>query len=294
MRRGGPGSAADVAATATAEVARLVQPTNRARRDALLAVLDAHGLTADVRPFTRPDAAAGASTSGSVEPRDGANVVVSLGNGDGRIIVVGAHYDAMRLADGRLSGAVVDNAANVIALVQVADSLRRRPLRHRVQLVFFDMEEQGLHGSRAFVAAADTARLAAMLNLDVGGTGEALLFAPAAGPTALVAAVRATCGDRRLVCVDFPQLPPGDDLSFRRAGVPTVTLAVVPRTDAYQFWLMTAGGSDAGLRPGYAPHTLRTIHTPADALAQLHEPAVALAATAVLDLVLRLDRTLPR
>ena len=70
--------------------------TNEARFDALTSMLRNRGLTFAVEPFTieKPIGR---------EPRtEGRNVVVTIGEG-ADVIVIGAHYDAVRLADGSLS-----------------------------------------------------------------------------------------------------------------------------------------------------------------------------------------------
>src|SRR4051812_3322747 len=76
---------------------------NDQRFDAVGAMLRARNLAFTVEPFTLE------KPLGS-EPRTrGRNIVLSLGDGPGHI-VVGAHYDAVRLADRSLSPGAVDNA----------------------------------------------------------------------------------------------------------------------------------------------------------------------------------------
>ena len=66
-------------------------------------------------------------------------------------IVVGAHYDAVRLPDGTLSRGAVDNAASSVILVRLAEALRTVDLPRQVKLIWFDMEELGLIGSRRYL-----------------------------------------------------------------------------------------------------------------------------------------------
>lgn len=110
------------------------------------------------------------------EPRtEGRNLIVTIGQGV-ESVVVGAHYDAVRLSDGTLSRGAVDNAASSVVLLHLAEALKSDQLPRQIKLVWFDMEELGLVGSRRYIAAYGTAGLTAMLNLDVNGYGDAILY----------------------------------------------------------------------------------------------------------------------
>ena len=59
-------------------------------------------------------------------------------------IIIGAHYDAVHVAPG-----ADDNASGVAALVELAYFLKKTPeLNCDVEIVFYDLEEDGLLGSR--------------------------------------------------------------------------------------------------------------------------------------------------
>src|SRR5262245_4790938 len=93
-----------------------VADSNQARFEALSRILRERNVTFEVQPFTIEKPI-------GKEPRtDGRNVVASFGDGP-QEIVVGAHYDAARLADGSLSRGAVDNAASTIILVRLAERL---------------------------------------------------------------------------------------------------------------------------------------------------------------------------
>ena len=100
------------------------------------------------------------------------------------------------------------------------------------------------------------------------------------------------CAEASIHCVEFPQYPPSDDRSFQAAGLPNISLAVVPQAEAHQLWLMLNAGDDSGLRQGFAPSILRIIHTPEDTPDRLDPAAMTLAYNAVAQLVLRLDAAL--
>ena len=233
--------------------------TNEARFDALTALLRARNLQFTVERFTI-DKARGS------EPRtEGRNVVVTLGKGTEQI-VVGAHYDAARLPDGTLSRGAVDNAASSVMLVRLAEALRTQTLPRQVRIVWFDMEELGLIGSARFVEAHASDRIAGMLNFDVNAYGDTILFGPSERTegAALRRTLGRTCLAEEVQCVAFPQMPPGDDRSFVKAGVPTLSIAFLPAVEVHQLWLMMNAGSASGLAPGHAPAILQTLHTAAD------------------------------
>jgi acetylornithine deacetylase/succinyl-diaminopimelate desuccinylase-like protein len=227
----------------TADVTRLAgQQTNEARFDALTGLLNERKIPFTVERFAL-DKPVGR------EPRvEGRNVVASFGEGAEHVIV-GAHYDAARLPDGSLSAGAVDNAASSVLLVHLAERLRAQPPRTRITLVWFDMEELGLIGSRRYVQAHASDHLAAMLNLDINAYGDTILFGPStrAESAQLRRRLLETCAAENVPCVAFPQMPPGDDRSFVQHGTPTLSLATVSAVEAHQVWLMMNAGPGSGL-----------------------------------------------
>jgi Zn-dependent M28 family amino/carboxypeptidase len=267
-----------------ADLGKLRSDSNAGRLQALRELLTARGIPFEVQTFT--------SDGG-----EGHNLAAVFGAG-GREIVVGAHYDAVKLKDGTLSRGMVDDGAGVIALVRLAEALRGRPLRHRVRVVFFDQEELGLLGSKAFVAAlkpADVAAVAANVNVDIVAYGDTLVFGGGKGEAndPLVRALLRVCAARRLACLEFsPHFPAGDDRSFNAAGIPNVSIGFVPAADAHQLWLLLNGGKDSGLREGFVPDTLHNMHSPEDTLEKVDPATIDRTAGLLQDLVLELDSTL--
>jgi Peptidase family M28 len=244
--------------------------TNEARFDAVTALLEARALPFTVEPFTIEKPV-------GREPRtEGRNIVVTLGQGAGEV-VIGAHYDAARLPDGTLSRGAVDNAASSVLLVRLAELLRSKTLPLRIRVVWFDMEELGLVGSARFVKQHATERIDAMLNFDVNGYGDTILFGPSerSDNAGLRRALVETCAAEDVACVGFAQMPPGDDRSFVGAGIPTLSLAILPAAEAHQLWLMMNAGANSGLAEGTMPAVLRTLHTPADTIDKVSGEAIA-------------------
>lgn len=247
-----------------------VAATNPARFDALTAMLRARNLAFTVERFTIDKPI-------DSEPRtDGRNVVVTLGEGSS-MIVVGAHYDAERLPDGTLSRGAVDNAASSVILVRLAEMLRAEALPMQIKVIWFDMEELGLIGSQKYLEAHRTKPIAAMFNFDVNGYGDTVLFGPSDRKenAGVRRTLLQTCAAEGRSCIAFPQMPPGDERPFAAAGIPTLSIAVLPAVEAHQTWLLVNGGRSSGLAEGFLPAILRTIHTADDTAAKVDGEAMA-------------------
>ena len=265
------------------DLARFEQPSNEARFDALSGMLKARGIPFEVEPFT-------------IEPRktelrtEGRNVVITI-RGREPEIVIGAHYDAVRMQDGTLSKGAVDNAASVLILVRLAETWQKTRPANQVRIVFFDMEELGLLGSARYAQDHRDRKTRAMVNLDVNAFGDTLIFGPRSTANDVVfQAMRATCVEVVRACVEFPTMPPSDDLSFQKAGIPTLSIAAMPELQAHQVLLLVNGGKESGFPEGFRPEVLRTIHTAADTPSLAEPRAMAQAYRAVLSLIGRLDR----
>jgi hypothetical protein len=273
-----------------ADVARMDVDSNEGRREVLESILARSGVQFERQSVLVEPGPENART-------EGANLVVTLGRG-GTDIVVGAHYDAARLADGSLSRGAVDNAASSIVLTRLASTLASASvegaeLRHRVHVVFFDMEEIGLLGSRRFVEAHEHA-IEAAVNMDVNGYGDHVFFGPTAPPgnQHLHRVLAETCVAEEIPCQPFPQYPASDYISFQRAGIPNVSLSVLPSVETHQLWLFLNSERRGVFAPGFLPRVFGVIHTPADAPDLVEPDAMELAYRAVLSLVRSLDAAL--
>ena len=182
-------------------------------------------------------------------PHPGVNLVGSLaGDGAaGRFIVVSAHYDHLGIRNGQIYNGADDDASGAVGLLALARALRGHPLRHTLLFVEFDAEEEGLRGSRAFVAdpPVPLARIALDLNLDmvsrtagvlwVAGAHETPTLRPILEEVAALAPVALRLGH------DRPEAPEGDDWteqgdhgSFHDAGIPFVYLGVEDHPDYHR------------------------------------------------------------
>ena len=91
-----------------------------------------------------------------------------------RYLVLSAHYDHLGIRRGEIYNGADDNASGTAALLTIAEALcRKRPL-HSVILAWFDGEEAGLLGSKAFLAESPVPKGSLLLevNLDMVGHSE--------------------------------------------------------------------------------------------------------------------------
>lgn len=105
--------------------------------------------------------------------RSSQNVIASAPGSSGQYVVLGAHYDTYY---GRptLQG-LDDNGSGAAVLTEIARNLGGIELENGLEVVGFGAEEEGLRGSRAYVAAlSDEQRsnLLGMINLDSLITGD--------------------------------------------------------------------------------------------------------------------------
>jgi hypothetical protein len=94
----------------------------------------------------RPDSTGDSSRP---EPHVWRNIIVELRGTElaNEILVLGAHFDAVPRTPG-----ADDNGTGTAALLEIARVLKDQPRRRTLHLVFFNLEEVGLVGSKRYVA----------------------------------------------------------------------------------------------------------------------------------------------
>jgi aminopeptidase S len=248
------------------------------RRRAITSALRAAGLVAEERPFTESDG------------RSGVNVQVTLPGAGGKTVLVGAHYDRVRVGRG-----VVDNGASCAVLIEVLARLKADPPRQlNVVAVFFDLEEVGLVGSRAWFRERREAGQAVpdyAINMDIFAYGDTI-YATASHPEgSLASGARNAATTSGLGFRVFPraEYPASDHHTMMDAGVETLGLALVTggEIDAITMLMRPGGG-----RGGSPPRVLTLIHSPNDTEAEARPDDIARGRTAVETLVRQLDRAL--
>ncbi len=157
-------------------------------------------------------------------------------------LVVGAHYDHLGVQGADTYPGADDNASGVALLLEVARTLNRAfTPRRPIMFVAFSGEEQGLLGSRAFVATppAPTTRqsLFAMINLDSVGRLEGRPLQVFGSESAyewpfMAQGIGFTIG----VASQFPaqSIAGSDHVSFLEAGIPAIHLFSGLHTDYHR------------------------------------------------------------
>lgn len=242
----------DVQAIADADAAE-------GRRAAIQQRLDAIGVEWRADPF-------------EAKPHRGTNLLAEVaGDADDPLLLLGAHWDQVSKGDG-----ATDNASGSAVVLALARRLKERPLaHHRLAVAFWDLEEKGLLGAKAYVANGG-AQPALYVNFDVFGWGNTLwMMTPDAdGPLARASAATTAANGLKLSAGE--RYPPTDHLAFLTAGWPAVSYSLVgddeiaPILDAYD-----------GKKLPTQPRLMRVIHTDSDTLAQIDADAATRALDAV-------------
>jgi hypothetical protein len=108
---------------------------------------------------------------------DATNLVAMLPGTTDRqsFVLVCAHYDHLGVRGGETYPGADDNASGVAAMLAIARWFTAHPPRRSLLFAAFDGEEEGLRGSRYFVAnpPVELKRISAVVNMDMVGRGDA-------------------------------------------------------------------------------------------------------------------------
>jgi Zn-dependent M28 family amino/carboxypeptidase len=158
-------------------------------------------------------------------------------------IVVGAHYDTVQNSPG-----ADDNASAVAALIELAHLLKETPqLNCDVELVFYDLEEAGLYGSRyhAKTLKKQKANVVCMLCMDCVGfysdeensqnypvSGMSLLYGTKGDSLAMVGRAQ----DTKLLTEAYKAFQQATTLKLVPFPAPKGPDIVLSRSDHAPFW----------------------------------------------------------
>ncbi|HTO41482.1 MAG TPA: M20/M25/M40 family metallo-hydrolase [Rhizomicrobium sp.] len=156
------------------------------------------------------------------------NIVAEVKPGEGKAIVLLAHYDSVPAGPG-----AADDGSGVATVLETARALKARglPGKHPILAVLTDGEEYGLLGAAAFVHdPALKARVGAVVNVEArGNRGPSLLFQTSPGNAPLIDAYAK--GVERynassLFAEIYKRMPNDTDLTvFIRNGFPSLNFA---------------------------------------------------------------------
>ncbi len=180
----------------------------------------------------------------------GANIIARIPGtrANARTIVLSAHYDHLGVRNDQIFNGADDDASGCVGLLTIAERLLRERPEHDVVLAFFDNEEGGMHGSKAFVANGPVAlsRMAININLDMIARqdGKALWVTGTSHHPMLKPLAEAAIGDSPVPIRfghDTKDLKPGDDwtnssdhAAFHAKGVPFLYLGVEDHPDYHK------------------------------------------------------------
>jgi hypothetical protein len=156
---------------------------------------------------------------------DGENIfaILSCGRPAAEAVVFGAHYDSARNSPG-----ANDNASGVALIAAAAREMKRIKIRTRdIIFVFFDEEERGLRGSRAFAQllkdekrAIHSVHTVDQMGWDQDGDRAIELEVPYDGAVTLYQ--RATAALKMTIPILTTTEQGSDHSAFRRIGYPAV------------------------------------------------------------------------
>ena len=226
------------------QVAAIATGTNTSERAAAITRrLDELGVKYRLQPFTDKD-------------KRGANIIAELPGAGAQKLVLGAHYDRVVAGQG-----AIDNASGSAVVLELLATLRTKPLKnYTVTVIFFDLEEAGLLGSKAQVAVDQGRRLPNIyINFDVFGYGDTLWVMSSEGDSPSAKAIKQAASDSKFAIEIGPDYPPGDHLSFLKANVETVSISLIAGEEINPILKIFKG--DRSDRP---PRILTIIHSAGD------------------------------
>ncbi len=92
----------------------------------------------------------------------------------GEWVAIAAHYDHLGMKDDKLHLGADDNGSGTSVLLEIAEAATKAKFRRSIVFFWFDGEELGLYGSKAWVAepTLPIASCAVMLNVDMVGRND--------------------------------------------------------------------------------------------------------------------------
>ena len=264
-----PPAASTAAKTWLADVSAIADAdAGPGRRTAIEKRLDTLGIRWRSNPF-------------EIDGQSGTNILADVaGDASAPLLLLGAHSDQVGKGEG-----ATDNASGSATVLALAARLKAKPLaNHRVAIAFWDLEEKGLLGSKAYVADGGT-RPALYVNFDVFAWGDTIWMMTPEAEGDLAIASRRAMEAKGLKLSAGEHYPPTDHLSFLKSGWPAVSYSLIGNDeitgilDAY-----------AGKKPKTMPKVMQVIHTDGDTLAQIDANAAAQGVDAIEDALRRWDQ----
>lgn len=191
------------------------------------------------------------------------------GAADRHEVLVTAHLDSVNHEGGPDAPApgADDNASGVAGALEIARLLASLETEHDVTIVLFGGEEQGLYGSRAYVAAlspADRERIRAVINMDMIGRVNAdpptVLLEGAPISSELIDRLADAAATHTTLAVETSLNPyASDHVPFLEAGIPAVL--TIEGGDAANDAVHTARDTADLVTPDFAARIITVVGT---------------------------------
>ena len=200
------------------------------------------------------------------------NVVATLGSGNGRHVLLNAHYDSTPTGPG-----AADDGVGVASLLEIAAVLKQNPPARPVTFLFNEGEEFGLNGASAFVRDDPLAdNVDSLVNIEARGvSGPAIMFETSApnGPAINAFANAARRPYANSLSMDFARLIPNttDVVEFRPAGWTILNYAIIGNETRYH----SPGDTVAALDRASLHHVGTEALAAVRALADRQDPSAA-------------------
>lgn len=151
------------------------------------------------------------------------NVICELPGEDGKVIVVGAHFDKAKAGDG-----AADNWSGAALLSSFYKSLAGQKRRHTFRFIGFSEEEAGLYGSKDYVrqlSKQQRAEIVAMINVDSVGLTPSKVWASRADKNFLNSLISiAEYLQLPLRRMDVEEIGDSDSRPFLEAKIPVIDI----------------------------------------------------------------------
>jgi hypothetical protein len=183
-----------------------------------------------------------------------------------RYVVLSAHYDHLGVRGGVIYNGADDNASGTAAVLMIAQWFKTHPPENSVIVALFDGEEEGLLGSKAFLATAPVPidRIMADVNLDMVSRNEkGELYASGSAPypvtkplldsIAAIAPVKLRLGHDTGVG-ENNWIQQSDQGPFATKKIPFVYFGVEDHPDYHK-----PGDKVEHIEPGFYYHSVQTI-----------------------------------
>ena len=157
---------------------------------------------------------------------------IGSGSDARQVVIVTAHLDSINLAGGPAASApgADDNGSGSAGVLEIGRVLQDQAAKHDLRLILFGGEEQGLFGSKHYVASLSSAekkRIRAVVNMDMVGvsneTSRSVLIEGAQLSQTVISGLSKAAGTYTQLTVETSLNPfASDHVPFINAGIPAV------------------------------------------------------------------------